>query len=108
MKECLVHERLPLTIPEHDYTIMHHNITKEITNICHKVLGNIKYKAVLIEASSGYTLGSTFKIWSALHRPQMVNILHIHLNDSSDSIAIDVKYLQDGEYNQDFKNQVIL
>jgi hypothetical protein len=49
--------------------IMHHNFTKEITNIAHRVLGNIKYKAIQIEESSGYTLGSTFKIWSALFKP---------------------------------------
>ena len=64
-----MHERLPSSIPENDYSILHHNITKEITNISHKVLGNIKYKAMLIEESSGYVLGSTFKIWTHLFKP---------------------------------------
>lgn len=33
----------------------------------------------------------------------MLNILHIHINDTSDEVSIDVAYMQDDETIKDFE-----
>lgn len=33
----------------------------------------------------------------------MLNLLHIHLNDTSDQVTVDVEYMQDHQGIQDFK-----
>ena len=45
-------------------------------------------------------MGSTFKVWTHVPVKDMLNIVHVHLNDMSDSVAIDVKYLQGNEYEE--------
>ena len=36
----------------------------------------------------------------------MLNIVHIHVNDTSDSVAFEVKYLKNSEYSDSSKAQV--
>ena len=51
-----------------------------------------------MDESSGFQIGSVMKIWTSLYAADMLNIIHIHVNEGSDSVAIDVRYLQDHDY----------
>lgn len=41
----------------------------------------------------GLVIGSLIKLWSAKVNQDILNIIHIHLNDTSDEATIDVHYL---------------
>ena len=43
-------------------------------------------------------MGSRFKLWTHVPMKDMLNIVHIHVNDTSDSVAFEVKYLKQSEY----------
>ena len=38
-------------------------------------------------------MGSTIKLWTVKQTVEILNIIHIHLNDTSDEAAIDVQYI---------------
>jgi hypothetical protein len=61
---CFLHERLPKHCPENEYVINFHNLNKEVKNVSHKMMGNIKFEAIKIDEASGYVHGSTVKIWT--------------------------------------------
>lgn len=46
---------------------------------------------------------STLKVYTSLYSQNIVNILHIHLNDTSESIAVDSFFLEKGQSVSDFK-----
>ena len=56
-------------------------------------LGKIKYKAVKLAADVGLVMGGMVKIWTHQFRPQILNIVHIHVNDVADEVTLDVRYL---------------
>ncbi len=56
--------------------------------------------------------GSTMTIYSTVHlhmespkseEVKMLNIVHVHLNDSSEDVTIDVAYVEKGMKVDDFK-----
>jgi len=67
--------------------------TQAIVNVRHRKLGNIRYKAIRMDEASGFQLGSVLKIWTHKAGDEMLNILHIHVNEGSDSVSIDIRYL---------------
>jgi hypothetical protein len=46
---------------------------------------------------------STMKVYTCLYSQNIVNIVHIHLNDTSESIAVDSYFLEKNESVSDFK-----
>jgi len=76
-----------------DYNITFHPQTKMITNVTNRSYGEIKFKAIKIDESSGYVIGSELKLWTSCLSKDVLNIVHIHLNDTSDEASVDVKYL---------------
>ena len=57
------------------------------------------FKAIELDASAGHVQGSTAQIWTSLPKIgiPMLNILHFHINDTSEEIAIDQRWLSPGE-----------
>ena len=68
-------------------------MTKEITNVVNRTYGEVIYKALRLDATSGFVMGSTIKLWTVKQTVEILNIIHIHLNDTSDEAAIDVQYI---------------
>ena len=68
-------------------------MTKEITNVVNRTYGEVIYKALRLDATSGFVMGSTIKLWTVTQTVEILNIIHIHLNDTSDEAAIDVQYI---------------
>jgi hypothetical protein len=68
-------------------------VTKEITNVVNRTYGEVIYKALRLDATSGFVMGSTIKLWTVKQTVEILNIIHIHLNDTSDEAAIDVQYI---------------
>jgi len=69
-------------------------VTKEITNVVNRTYGEVIYKALRLDATSGFVMGSTIKLWTVKQTVEILNIIHIHLNDTSDEAAIDVQYIK--------------
>jgi hypothetical protein len=68
-------------------------VTKEITNVVNRTYGEVIYKAIRLDATSGFVMGSTIKLWTVKQTVDILNIIHIHLNDTSDETSIDVQYI---------------
>jgi hypothetical protein len=68
-------------------------MTKEITNVVNRTYGEVIYKAIRLDATSGFVIGSTIKLWTVKQKVDILNIIHIHLNDTSDETSIDVQYI---------------
>ena len=45
----------------------------------------------------GYVEGTTLDIWSTKLDEETLNIIHLHVNDTSDQVTFDVAYMHDGE-----------
>lgn len=49
------------------------------------------------DTDAGYQIGSVVRLWTN-HNGKIFNIIHIHVNDTSDQVPIDVQYLETHDY----------
>ena len=99
-KDCFIKQILPESLGypmRNEYNIVFHPHTKEIQNVQNRSFGNVKYKAIKLDETAGLALGGTVKLWTHLFRPQILNILHMHVNDTSDEVSLDVRYVMPEE-----------
>jgi hypothetical protein len=68
-----------------------------IRGILNKECGAIKYYEVNVDIECGYVEGSILKIYSSEYSQGMLNIVHVHVNDMSDQVTLEVTYMADGE-----------
>ena len=61
-------------------------------------MGEVKFKALHID-DKGFQANSVVKLWTQNHTQKLFNIAHMHLNDTSDEIPIDVEYLTSYSYD---------
>jgi hypothetical protein len=52
---------------------------------------------------SGYIANSTVDIWTHKEDFETLNILHFHVNNNSNHVTLDVKYMHEGETLEDYK-----
>lgn len=79
------------------YIITYHTFTKEVTNIKNRKMGDVRFKAIHIDDSAGYQSNSLVQLWTH-HNNKIFNIAHMHVNDTSDEVPIDVQYLPSYDY----------
>jgi hypothetical protein len=91
---CMQHEILPKHVHVDDYQIITHHYTKRVTNVKSRRFGNVKYEAIEMEDETGYVSGTGVEMWTTVPQKDCLNILHVHLNDTSKAVSIDVKYLK--------------
>ena len=60
-----------------------------------------------MDETTGYVMGSKMLLWTNVLNKDMLNVVHMHVNDTSDSVAIDLKYVQDDEYNVESKTGAV-
>merc|ERR1712048_1482289 len=80
-----------------EYNIIFHPKTKMIMNVHNRQLGPVRYKAIKLDDSAGYVVNSIIQIWTHQFKPQILNILHMHVNDTSDEVSLDVRYVMPEE-----------
>jgi hypothetical protein len=81
----------PARISLQDYDIKFNPNSRTISSVSNKAFGEVVFKGVLLSDDlGGYVLGSTMKLYSAIYTHyetkhsepvEMLNIMHIHLND---------------------------
>ena len=74
---------------------MYHPSTKKITLLESRAFGKVHFNAIEADQSAGYVQGSTAEIWTAIPKIglPMLNILHFHINDMSDEVSIEQRWL---------------
>jgi len=81
-----------------DYEIRVKNLHEAVINqVLNRKFGPVKYNAMAIDQECGLVLGSTVHIYTCEQSKSILNIVHCHINDSSDSVTVDVAYMGDGE-----------
>lgn len=93
----------PSKISMNDYVINFDKSSQRINEIKHQELGLIKFVTSQIDEACGYVSGSNIKVFTSFYKAEMLNIVHIHLNDTSEEVTIDVAYMQDGEEIKDYE-----
>jgi hypothetical protein len=68
-----------------------------INGVNNKRYGPVKYIATAIDQECGYVSGSTVHIYTTKYAADMLNIVHIHINDMSDFVTVEVCTMGDGE-----------
>lgn len=80
------------------YLITYHPTTGEVTNVRNRKHGDVQFKAIRIDESAGLASNSVVKLWTH-HNGKVFNIVHMHVNDTSDEVPIDVQYLDSWAYD---------
>ena len=62
-------------------------------------MGDVQFRPILIEQGAGLQSHSLIKLWTYNHDNKIFNIVHMHVNDTSDEVPIDVQYLEKHDYN---------
>ena len=63
------------------------------------MFGKVLFKAIEADNKAGHVQGSTAHVWTAVPKIKapMLNILHFHINDMSDEVTIDQRWLTQEE-----------
>jgi hypothetical protein len=52
------------------------------------LFGNVQFTAEKVDSDSGFQQGSLVKLYSNITEPGVYNLLHIHVEDTSDSVLV--------------------
>lgn len=81
-----------------EYEIKVKNLHEAVINqVYNRKFGPVKYHAHAIDQECGLVLGSTIHIYTCEQTKSILNIIHCHINDMSDSVTLEVEYMGDGE-----------
>ena len=57
-----------------------------------------------MDESSGIVFTDVVKLWTHLFKPSILNILHMHVNDTSEEVSLDVRCIMPGEEENTLKD----
>jgi hypothetical protein len=63
----------------------------------------VKFEAILMDNQVGFISRSSVEVFTQDYGEDMLNVVHVHINDMSDSVPIEVIYMQDYETLEDYK-----
>jgi hypothetical protein len=104
-KSLIPYKIIPENVDINSYTMEISD--NKITQVRSKETNTIiLFESHLIDMGNkiGLISSSSLKIFTALYNKDIVNIIHIHLNDTSDSVAVDNIFLEKNEKPEDHKN----
>eukprot|EP00347_Sterkiella_histriomuscorum_P004825 403358945 len=101
--ECMPVEIYPVGVNINDYNIRFDKGQDKITEITNKQYGLVKYNCYRIDEECGYVRGSVTKIYTSEFSGNMLNIIHVHVNDTSEEVGIDVAYMEEEQTIKDFE-----
>lgn len=102
--ECMPIEVYPVGVKIQEYDIRFNKETKQISDITNKKYGQVKYQAFRVDQECGYVRGSVLKIYSHEYSNNFLNIVHVHVNDTSDEVSIEVDYMGNDQSITDFED----
>lgn len=62
----------------------------------------IKWHDMSLQDKEGYVQDTEMRIWTQKVDGETLNIVHIHVNDTSDEVTLDVAYMHEGESLESF------
>ena len=108
-KEIIPYKIFPENIDINNYNIIIEN--NKIVNIQSKTDENLSiiFETKLVKEGSsnkfkGLVSTSILKVFTSMFNKDIVNIIHIHLNDTSEEISVDSLFLEKSEMTSDHKN----
>lgn len=108
-KEIIPYKIQPDNIDLNNYNIIIEN--NEIKTIQSKTDDNftVVFEAKMIKEETsnmlkGLVSNSILKVYTSMYNKDIVNIIHIHLNDTSEEISVDSLFLEKSEMASDYKN----
>ncbi len=97
---CMPVEIYPKGISLNDYDIRYDgDRIKEVRN---KQLGLIKYKSQKIDGDCGYVVGSKVVVFTHTFAADILNIVHMHVNDMSETVTVETACMMEGNTIKDF------
>ncbi len=104
-KELIPYKIFPESVNINQYDL---NINdNKIVEVRYRDTGSLIYfEAILVKEGtkfSGLVSTSSLKVYTALYNKDIMNIIHLHLNDTSEEIAVDSTFLQRGHSVSDEK-----
>jgi len=116
-KDDEVKEIIPYKIQPENIDLINYNILIENNKIIEirsksDELFTIMFEAKLVKEESsnkfkGLVSNSTLKVYTCMFNKDIINIIHIHLNDTSEEIAVDSLFLEKSEMASDHKKFVV-
>ena len=83
-RECLPLQMLPEKLSMNDYDIRYDKNEDKIKEIRHRTCGLVRFVSHKIDEECGYVTGSKMVVYTSKYKEDMLNIVHIHLNDVSE------------------------
>ncbi|PCI27051.1 hypothetical protein COB52_05455 [Candidatus Kaiserbacteria bacterium] len=108
--ECLPVAMKPERLSMAHYDIKFDKTSKRITNIINRKYGAIIFKQTKIDSDVNFMFGSQqMTIYTSEHQQNIINIVHIQLDDMGDTVSIKAEYMQEGtdvgDYTKDSKEK---
>ena len=108
-KEIIPYKIQPDNIDLNNYNIIiENNLIKTIQSKSDENFTVVFEAKMIIEESSdklkGFISNSILKVYTSMYNKDIVNIIHIHLNDTSEEISVDSLFLEKSEMSSDHKN----
>ena len=94
---CLPLEIKPDSISINDYDIKFDKTTRTITEIVNRKYGPVLFSARHIDDQLGFVSRSVIEVFTAAHGEDVLNVLHMHVNDMCDSVTVEVAHTKPGE-----------
>lgn len=89
------------------YDINYNKCKNAVIAISNRKLNTeIKFHDMNLQEKEGYVQDSIMEIWSQKIDDETLNIVHIHVNDTSEEVTLDIAYMHPGEkieQHQQFK-----
>ena len=105
-KEIIPYKIFPEGINLNEYNLLiEQGIIQDVKtkDVGSKVIFEAIYlKGCNLNTFSGLVSSSTMKLYTTMHSKDIINILHIHLNDTSKQIAVDSVFLKSNEIQENF------
>jgi ABC-type arginine transport system ATPase subunit len=87
-------------VGEYDIITKNDGHIKEIKS---KQYGLVRHIAQCMDQECGYVLGSKVEIYTEeFNKTDMLNIVHMHINDMSEEVTVSVFYMEAGHSVKDF------
>jgi hypothetical protein len=89
-----------------DYEIKFTKSSSEITSVISKIESNaeVYFQAVRYDDSCGFVSSSIVDVYLSEVSPHVVNIIHLHIEDTSSEIAIDTAYILPDQSWRDYQD----
>ena len=103
-EQCLPFNILPPGLSLQDYAINFNKASQTIESVSHNQDGNVKFEGQIIDQDVGYVAHSVIEVFTNEVSPNVLNLMHIHLEDMSEEIPIEIVYILPDQTWQDYKD----